>query len=450
MYDNYILKILEFQGSDIEFYDVNAVDIKGVKTICIYARIKNKDNSVVICPKCGSISIYKKSYSVRTIRHLSTFKCPCIVKLMQKRYQCKDCKKTFNETSSFVKKRCRISNDVKLAIIDECRKKQSFEDVAERLNISTYSVEKEFDSNVAIERNNLSSVICIDEFKADTNYGKYALIIGNPVNGEILDILPKRTQDYLFYYFNLINVKERDNVEYYITDLFESYRTIHRVFFPNSVHIADRFHWIRIATKAFNDTRIKEMNYIKKKAELKCDIEGRNELMHMYTIIKSNYRILLANKYKKEPAYFDTEMRACISGIENPTIQDILEYILNNNETIKEAYDLLQSIYKIASLSTFDGFIEDLNVWFDEVKQTNNIFFKSVMNTYKSWKTEIRNSFIINQLTKTRLTNGFIEGKNNLCKVVKRVGFGFKNFDVLRNRIMYEGNKELTITNKKK
>ena len=448
MQNNYILKVLEFQGSDIEYENVEVIDVKNTKTICIHAKKKENVNEVISCPSCGSVSIYKKSTAERTIRHLSTFKCPCIIKYKQRRFKCKDCGRTFNEESNFVKKRCRISNDVKAAIIDECRKKQSFVDVAERLNISTYTVEKEFDLNVAVARVKLTTAICIDEFKANTEYGKYALIIGDPISGEILDILPKRTQDYLFYYFNSMGSEEREYVQYYITDLFESYRTVHHMFFPGSIHMADRFHWIRLSVKAFNDTRIYEMNLIKRKATLETDPLKKAELNHMYSIIKSNYRLLLANRYKKEPAYFDTEINVNIDGIIEPTIQNVLEYILNNNEDIKTAYDLLQKIYKVAALSTYEKFNDDINEWFEEVKESKNKRFKAVMNTYKSWKTEIRNSFIINPITKTRLTNGFIEGKNNYCKVVKRIAFGFKKFDVLRNRIMYENNKNLNIHNK--
>ncbi|HHX66676.1 MAG TPA: transposase, partial [Gallicola sp.] len=43
-------------------------------------------------------------------------------------------------------------------------------------------------------------------------------------------------------------------------------------------------------------------------------------------------------------------------------------------------------------------------------------YFKSVAATYKVWLNEIVNSFIINPKTNKRMSNGFIEGKNNLCK----------------------------------
>ena len=45
--------------------------------------------------------------------------------------------------------------------------------------------------------------------------------------------------------------------------------------------------------------------------------------------------------------------------------------------------------------------------------------------------------------TKTRLTNGFIEGKNNMIKTIKRADIGFKDFDIFRAKILHidDGNK---------
>lgn len=47
-----------------------------------------------------------------------------------------------------------------------------------------------------------------------------------------------------------------------------------------------------------------------------------------------------------------------------------------------------------------------------------------------------KSSFIINPITHERMSNGFIEVKNNFCKVIKRVGFSYKDFDVFRNKIL--------------
>ncbi len=67
--------------------------------------------------------------------------------------------------------------------------------------------------------------------------------------------------------------------------------------------------------------------------------------------------------------------------------------------------------------------------------------FKKTALTYKSWIKEITNSFILDPITHKRLSNGFIEGKNNFCKVIKRIGFGYSDFDVFRYKIIKANKK---------
>ena len=40
-------------------------------------------------------------------------------------------------------------------------------------------------------------------------------------------------------------------------------------------------------------------------------------------------------------------------------------------------------------------------------------------------------------------SNGFTEGINNKIKVIKRIGFGYKNFKLFRARILYIFNKKI-------
>lgn len=45
--------------------------------------------------------------------------------------------------------------------------------------------------------NSLSRVISFDEFKADTDYGKYAFITNDLIHKKFLDVLPCRKKAYL-------------------------------------------------------------------------------------------------------------------------------------------------------------------------------------------------------------------------------------------------------------
>ena len=162
--------------------------------------------------------------------------------------------------------------------------------------------------------------------------------------------------------------------------------------------------------------------------------------------MKNYYKLFLINKHKKGDAYFEEVTKAKVNG-SLLTRQELIEYIINSNKDLENGYHLLQDLYKISMFSSLDTFEKDLDEWFKDVEKAEIKLFEKVKNTYKSWKKEIKNSFIIDKKTNIRFTNGFIEGKNNLCKVIKRISFGYKKFRNLRSKILYIDNELLKIKN---
>ena len=136
-----------------------------------------------------------------------------------------------NQPTSFINKGCNLSNQIKENILNESKYKQSFKDVSIRTNVSQTTVSNEFKKNIHSYRCHLSRIICIDEFKSSTIAGKYALIIGDPESGEILDILPSRLQDYIYHYFNTVDKSGRLNVEFVVTDILSLIERFVRIFF---------------------------------------------------------------------------------------------------------------------------------------------------------------------------------------------------------------------------
>ena len=165
------------------------------------------------------------------------------------------------------------------------------------------------------------------------------------------------------------------------------------------------------------------------------------EMLYYASVLKKYYKLLLANTYSKEAWYFDQQVFHNSHGL--TTYQTVIEYCVNNNREFEEAYLLLQELYKIARFSSFDNARENLLGWCKKVETSEFILseFKKTALTYKSWIKEIVNFFIIDSVTHTRLTNGFIEGKNNFGKVIKRIGFGYSDFDVFRYKIINSNNK---------
>ena len=446
--NNYNLNTDFFQEFGIEVCKIEHSHIGNDRVILIQAKPIVNTDSIVSCPYCGSVSIKRNGFYTRTIKHIKMFNFKTIIKLNQCRFLCRDCKKSFNQECKLAGKYSHMSNDLKLNILSECRKKKSFSDIGLELNVCPSTVLDTFNDNVYVERKSLTKIICIDEFAADTNAGKYALSIGDPCGGEILDVLKSRKQDFVYYYFKSLSVEERSNVKYIITDLCEAYRTIVRNLFFNSVHIADRFHWIKLSTNAFNLVRIRIMKDYIETCKKTRDIDLKRELSMLAYLMKSNYKAFLANRYNKEAVYYSEETKHSING-KQLTRQDVIEIVLNSSSELENSYYLLQDLYKISIFSSYETFDNDISNWMDNVKEYNIKEFKKVLLTYKEWKKEIRNSFIIDEVTGKRLTNGFIEGKNNICKVIKRNAFGFKDFSTLRNKILYSNTKKLLIKNTK-
>jgi transposase len=219
--NNFSTDIIDLQDKDLVIDSVITKD-----NFKIYNVSKPIEKSNSFCIHCGSINIKVNSYYNRSIRFLDVglFKASILYK--QRRFICSDCNKTFNETSSLVEKGSIISNQTKIALLDKTRLKLSFKDIANQMDVSITTAIKEFKEHIVDFRCQLTEIICIDEFRASTIAGEFALIIGDPTTGKILDVLPSRKQDYIYHYFQSTSVDDRLKVKYIVTDLFESYRTI--------------------------------------------------------------------------------------------------------------------------------------------------------------------------------------------------------------------------------
>ena len=61
--------------------------------------------------------------------------------------------------------------------------------------------------------------------------------------------------------------------------------------------------------------------------------------------------------------------------------------------------------------------------------------FKELVHTLNNWQEEILNYFDY------RITNGFVEGKNNRIKTIKRMAYGYRNMANFRLRILATNSK---------
>ena len=82
---------------------------------------------------------------------------------------------------------------------------------------------------------------------------------------------------------------------------------------------------------------------------------------------------------------------------------------------------------------------EQLTKWVSKCILKDIPEFVEAAGTISRWK-----EYIINSFLDEKYSNGYTEGVNNKIKVIKRVAFGYKNFDLFRARILYIFNGKIS------
>lgn len=116
----------------------------------------------------------------------------------------------------------------------------------------------------------------------------------------------------------------------------------------------------------------------------------------------------------------------------NPEGKAELAQFLENEPELKLAYELKESFRDWYELPGPHRAREELHRWYSKVERSNLSEFAEVVETFRRWEPEILNYFY------WRLTNGYTEGLNNKIKVIKRQGYGYRNFANFQRRILVE------------
>ena len=113
-------------------------------------------------------------------------------------------------------------------------------------------------------------------------------------------------------------------------------------------------------------------------------------------------------------------------------LSEIFNEILTILRDLREEYYLKEEFLDIIHHNEQMNVEKQIDRWINDYIEKNIPEFIEALKTISRWKEYILNSFI-----DKRYSNGYTEGTNNKIKVLKRVGFGYKDFKFLRGRILY-------------
>ncbi|WP_078592795.1 ISL3 family transposase [Evansella clarkii] len=354
------------------------------------------------CPACGEKTKRVHDYRIQKIKHLKIFERISYLFYRKRRYKC-TCGKRFPEKTHIVERYQRHSAEWNQAMGLRVIQGKNFKDTALQFHTSPSTAIRRFDSLSAPmlkEVKQLPEVIAIDEYKGDTNKGKYQVIIANGETGEPLDILPDRSVRTVKNYLR----KKGTNVKVVVMDMSYSFKSAVEKSLGNPVIVADRFHFCRYIFWA--------LDRVRRRVQKDFHEYDRKKCKRMKHVFNKRYEELT----DKQLWY--------------------LERYLHLSDELKEAYRLKEAFRswfdEAKKTGPKDGFKvkRGLYSFYHQVEQSGMKEFIKAIETLKNWQTEIMNSFTFGY------TNGPIEGLNNQTKVIKRNGFGFRRYDRLRLRVL--------------
>ncbi|WP_414047399.1 ISL3 family transposase [Macrococcus equi] len=417
--NHFISKTLGIKDENIEFQEtVDEKVIKGIRSLIYYAKLSYTPKR---CVNCGfenkNYSIVKNGTKKSRLVINKISERPAYLILYKQRFHCKLCDAHFTAESNCVEKYCFISNNTKLAVIHKSTKIRSEKSIAESCFISATSVSR-FIKQAAKEVNHnpmdsLPAHIMMDEFKSVKNVsGAMSFIFADALTHRIVDIVEDRRLFSLKNYFLRFPLKERKKVQTITIDMYEPYISLIKSMFPNAKIIVDRFHIIQLLNRALNMARVNVMNTF------------RRTNPPLYNKYKGYWKLLLTPEEKLE----NFEYKKFRLFKELKTEKGIVEYLLSMNSELAETHSLVNNLRHSLKNNDSNSFF---NTLFNTDTTTVHHRLKSSITTLRKYK-----SYIDNTIYYSNLTNGPLEGTNNKIKLIKRVSFGYRNYNNLKNRVL--------------
>ena len=189
--------------------------------------------------------------------------------------------------------------------------------------------------------------------------------------------------------------------------------------FLKAKYVVDRFHYITYIMDALDGIRIRKQ-------------KDYNENSREYKLLKNKKNVSLLRKYGNDIDWWVYTKRYKNGPMVDILPTDVLNEILIILPDLKEGYYLKEEFLDIIHHDEQMNVEKQIDKWINNCIEKNIPEFIEASKTISRWKEYILNSFI-----DKRYSNGYTEGTNNKIKVLKRVGFGYKDFKFLRGRILY-------------
>jgi transposase len=341
-------------------------------------------NKGISCPHCREYSDILHQTQHILVRDLSISGVEVYLRVPRRRFYCTQCQRYATERLTWLTSKQLFTDRYKNYIYLQVK-----ESTVEQ--IGSKRVQKIFDDLAKIEIKNqdigMPKRLSLDEFSKKKGHGRFATILVDLDKSSLLEVIDSHKSDDIIKAIMRLPQSMREQVEEVCVDMWGGFPKVIKEVFPNAEIVIDRFHVQKLINKNLNKIR------------LKLDLKG----LH-------NKNLLMTTESQLSPR----------EKIE-------LESLLSNSPVLRIAHELKEEIVGIYNSNiTPESGVRKINKWLKYA----NIIFGDAAKTLNLHLTEIGNYF------RNRTTSGVTEGLNTRIKLILRQSYGFKNFDMMREKLL--------------
>lgn len=350
-----------------------------------------------VCPRCAHTSSSIKDHRLVKVRDAPMRGKDMVLIISKRRFRCRHCGHVFTEPIPGISKGSRTTQRFKNHVLWACENFQDLEKVKVASRCSTgflYGALYEM-----LEHNRRKRLypwpdtVGVDEhlFRRYKNgrFGWVTAIVDFKAP-RLYELVEGKSADELKAALGEKSGRER--VRFVVIDMSEGYRRFVKGFFPNAQLVVDKFHVLRLFSRALSRKRI--------------DVTGDQR--------KSPIRALLLRNDKDLE---DHERRA-------------LWVFLNTHADIRELYEYKEAMHRLYRMKGAGRAGIVFKALLDRMGRSKLKAAQRIRTTLMSWRREIKAYFV------TGLTNARTEGFNNKAKLLQRRAFGYRSFEHYRLRLL--------------
>jgi transposase len=269
-------------------------------------------------------------------------------------------------------------------------------------------------------RLNRTTAIGLDEtsfVRLAEHHTSYVTTVCDVEHHQIIDILPSRDFVDVAGFLNKQPTAWKQRVRYGALDMSATYAAVFTVVLPKATQVVDCFHVISLANRALDTVRRRVQNE-------QTGHRGRRD----DPLYRARRVLLAAEERLTQKA---AQRLASLLTLGDPNAEVAIAY------RIKER---LREFYRTRELPQARAMLKEL---IEHCRRpTMPPELQKLGRTLNHWFDKVCNYHV------ARISNGPTEALNNLIKRIKRIGFGFRNFDNYRIRaLLYAGKPNWRVLN---